>query len=96
MARYVAITQFAFNPPSVLTGSTSQLTLVLQNCRTTQATQGTTDWYGYYFDANGNRPPDCGVIGPVAFNYSIAPGAAAPSPTPTGHHPPAADVWPPL
>jgi hypothetical protein len=67
----VALTQFAFSPASVPAGSSSQLTLVLQNC-TNQAITGSTDWYGYYLDANGNE--DCGVIDPVAFNFSIAAG----------------------
>src|SRR5215469_13543171 len=67
----VALTQFAFNPASVPAGANSQLTLVLQNC-TNQAITGSTDWYGYYLDANGNE--DCGVIDPVVFNYSIAAG----------------------
>jgi hypothetical protein len=67
----VALTQFAFNSASVPAGSSAPLTLVLQNC-TSQPISGSTDWYGYYLDSTGNRPPGCGVIGPITFNFSIA------------------------
>lgn len=62
----VAVTQFAFNPPSVPLGSSSALTLVLQNC-TSQAIAGSTDWFGTYLGST------CPVLDPVPFSYSIAP-----------------------
>jgi hypothetical protein len=62
----VAVNQFAFSPSSVPLGSSSNLTLVLQNC-TSQTVQGSTDWYGQY------AGQECPVLDPVAFNYSIAP-----------------------
>ena len=63
----VAVSQFAFNPPSVPPGSDSALTLVLQNC-TSQTIQGSTDWYGQYAGQG------CPVLDPIPFSYSIAPG----------------------
>ena len=69
----VAVSQFAFNPSSVTAGSTSPLTLVLQNC-TSQTIQGSTDWFGLYLDANGNPDGYCPVLDPIPYNYTIAPG----------------------
>lgn len=63
----VAVSQFAFNPPSVPPGSDSALTLVLQNC-TSQTIQGSTDWFGQYTGQG------CPVLDPIPFSYSIAPG----------------------
>jgi hypothetical protein len=62
----VAVSQFAFNPPSVPPGSRSPLTLVLQNC-TSQAIQGSTAWYGQYTGQG------CPVLDPVSYSYAIAP-----------------------
>jgi hypothetical protein len=67
----VAVAQFAFNPPSVAPGSTSALTLVLQNC-TSQTIQGSTIWFGQYIGSSGQI---CLVIDPLPpFPYTIAPG----------------------
>jgi Cellulose binding domain len=63
----VAVSQFAFNPPSVPPGSDSALTLVLQNC-TSQTIQGSTAWYGQYTGQS------CPVLDPVPYSYAIAPG----------------------
>jgi hypothetical protein len=63
----VAVSQFAFNPPSVPPGGSSALTLVLSNC-TSQTVQGSTDWYGQYTGSG------CPVLDPVPYSYSIAPG----------------------
>jgi cellulase/cellobiase CelA1 len=65
----VAVSQFAFNPPSVPPGSASALTLVLQNC-TSQTIQGSTAWYGQYVGQN------CPVLDPIPFSYTIAPGGS--------------------
>src|ERR1035438_10204951 len=56
----VAVSQFAFNPPSVPPGSDSALTLVLQNC-TSQTIQGSTAWYGQYTGQS------CPVLDPVLY-----------------------------
>jgi hypothetical protein len=67
----VAVSQFAFNPPSVAPGSDSALTLTLQNC-TSQTIQGSTVWYGQYIGQNGQS---CAVIDPLPPSaYTIAPG----------------------
>jgi Cellulose binding domain len=71
----VAISQFAFSPPSVPAGQTATLSLVLQNC-TSQAIQGQTTWFGHFTWPGGGIPPGCPVIDPIAFPYSIAPGAS--------------------
>jgi cellulase/cellobiase CelA1 len=63
----VAVTGFAFNPPSIPLGSSSPLTLVLQNC-TSQAIQGSTDWFGAYSGQG------CPVLDAIPFAYSIAAG----------------------
>jgi Cellulose binding domain len=63
----VAVSQFAFNPPSVAPGGSSALTLVLSNC-TSQTIQGSTDWYGTYTGSG------CPVLDPVPYSYTIAPG----------------------
>jgi len=63
----VAVSQFAFNPPSVPLGSASALTLVLQDC-TTQPIQGSTAWFGQYTGQG------CPVLDPIPFSYSIAAG----------------------
>jgi Cellulose binding domain len=63
----VAVSQFAFNPPSVPPGSGSALTLVLQNC-TSQAIQGSTAWYGQYTGQG------CPVLDPIPYSYTIAAG----------------------
>jgi hypothetical protein len=63
----VAVSQFAFNPPSVPPGGNSPLTLVLQNC-TSQAIQGSTAWYGQYSGQG------CPVLDPIPYSYAIAPG----------------------
>src|SRR5215472_13602800 len=66
----VAVTQFAFNPPTAqLPGGGSALTLVLQNC-SSQAIQGSTAWFGTY---NGGA---CPVLDAVSFPYSIAAGGS--------------------
>ena len=65
----VAVTQFAFNPPSVPPGSDSALTLVLQNC-TGQTIQGSTAWYGTYTGQG------CPVLDPIPYTYTIAPGGS--------------------
>jgi hypothetical protein len=62
----VAVSEFAFNPPSVPLGSGSALTLVLQNC-TSQTIQGSTDWYGQYTGQG------CPVLDPIPYSYTIAP-----------------------
>ncbi len=62
----VAVSQFAFNPPSVPPGGDSALTLVLRNC-TSQTIQGSTAWYGQYAGQN------CPVLDPIPFSYTIAP-----------------------
>lgn len=63
----VAVSQFAFNPPSVPPGSDSALTLVLQNC-TSRTIQGSTAWYGQY------TGPGCPVLDPIPYSYTIVPG----------------------
>jgi hypothetical protein len=64
----VAVTQFSFNPGTIMPGQTSMLTLVLQNC-TSQAIQGSTVWYGQYTGQS------CPVIDPPPpFSYTIAAG----------------------
>jgi hypothetical protein len=63
----VAVSQFAFNPPSVPPGSDSALTLVLQNC-TSQTIQGSTAWYGQYTGQG------CPVLDAIPYSYAIAPG----------------------
>ena len=65
----VAVSEFAFNPPSVPLGSGSALTLVLQNC-SSQAIQGSTDWFGQYTGQG------CPVLDPVPFAYTIAAGGS--------------------
>ena len=63
----VAVTEFAFNPPSVPQGSSSPLTLTLQNC-TSQTVQGSSVWFGMYTGQG------CPVLDGVSFPYTIAPG----------------------
>jgi hypothetical protein len=63
----VAVTSFAFNPPDVPSGSSSDLTLVLRNC-TSQAIEGSTAWFGIY--AGGA----CPVLDPFLRPYTLAPG----------------------
>jgi hypothetical protein len=65
----VAVSQFAFNPPSVPLGSSSALTLVLQNC-TSQPIQGSTAWFGTYAGQT------CPVLDAISFPYSIAAGGS--------------------
>jgi hypothetical protein len=63
----IAVSQFAFNPPSVPLGSGSALTLVLQNCASQQV-QGSTAWFGQYTGQG------CPVLDPIPFSYTIAAG----------------------
>ena len=64
----VAVTEFAFSPSSVPLGSTSALTMVLQNC-TSQAVQGTTVWNGTYTGQG------CPALDGPPQSYTIAAGA---------------------
>lgn len=67
----VAVSQFAFNPPSISPTSSSVLTLVLQNC-TSQTIQGSTIWWGQYIGPSGQH---CVTLDPPApFPYAIDPG----------------------
>jgi hypothetical protein len=70
----VTINQFSFSPATVAVGQTSTLTLVLQACGT-QAVQGQSTWAPQFTWSGTGRPPGCPVIDPVAFSYSLAPGA---------------------
>jgi hypothetical protein len=63
----VAVSQFAFNPPSVPPGGNSALTLVLQNC-TSQAIAGSTAWFGTYAGQG------CPALDAIPFSYAIAAG----------------------
>jgi hypothetical protein len=72
----IAINQFSFSPATVAVGQTSTLTLVLQNCGS-QAVQGQSTWTAQFTGSGTGRPPGCPVIDPVAFSYSLAPGATA-------------------
>jgi cellulase/cellobiase CelA1 len=66
----VSVSSFAFNPPAVPPGGSSPLTLVLQNCSTSQAAQGSTAWFGQYTGQG------CPVIDPIPFSFTIAPGGS--------------------
>lgn len=72
----IAITQFSFSPGTIEPGQTSTLTLTLQNCGG-QAVQGSSTWIPQFTWAGTGRPPGCPVMDPVAFSFSLAPGATA-------------------
>lgn len=72
----IVVNQFSFNPATVGLNQTSTLTLVLQNC-TNKTVQGSSSWFPQYTWPGTGRPPGCPVQDPVAFNYSMAPGATS-------------------
>ncbi|NUP50242.1 MAG: hypothetical protein HOW97_23480 [Catenulispora sp.] len=65
-----------FSPAAVAPGQLSTATLVLQNC-TGQTVAGSTTWMPRLTWSGSGLPPGCPVMDPVAFPYSIAPGATA-------------------
>lgn len=71
-----AVRQFDFSPVAVPPGQLSTATLVLQNC-TGQVVTGSTTWAFRLTWSGPDLPPGCPVLDPVAFPYSIAPGATA-------------------
>lgn len=72
----IVINQFSFNPGTVSAGQGSTLTLVLQNCGS-QAVQGTSIWSFTLTGPGGTNPPGCPVLDPIAFGFSMAPGATS-------------------
>ena len=67
----VSVKQFAFDPSSVPLGGHSDLTLVLQNCSSSQTVQGSTIWYGQYAGQG------CPVLDPgYPSPFTIAPGGS--------------------
>lgn len=72
----IAVNEFSFSPSTVVPGQSSTLTLVLQNC-TTQSVQGESSLYPQFTWSGTGLPPGCPVDDPVAFSYSMAPGATS-------------------
>lgn len=72
----IAVSEFSFNPAAVAVGQVSALTLVLQNCGT-QNEQGSSVWSFKFTGPGGGQPSGCPVLDPVAFSYSMAPGATS-------------------
>jgi hypothetical protein len=70
----IVVDQFSFSPATVVPTQYSTLTLVLQNC-TGQAVRGETSWYPHFTWSGTGQPPGCPYLDPVAFEYSMAPGA---------------------
>jgi hypothetical protein len=71
-----AVARLDFSPVAVPPGQLSTATLVLQNC-TGQTVAGSTTWIPRLTWSGSGLPPGCPVMDPVAFPYSIAPGATA-------------------
>jgi hypothetical protein len=74
----IAINQFSFNPGTVQGNQTSTLTLVVQNCGS-QALQGLSVVAPKFTGAGSGLPPGCPTLDPVAFSFSLAPGASSTS-----------------
>jgi hypothetical protein len=72
----IAVDQFSFNPAAVTPSQSSTLTLVLHNC-TGQTAAGSSDWYPALTWSGTGLPPGCPHLDPVAFTYSMAPGATS-------------------
>lgn len=70
----ITINQFSFSPATVAVGQVSTLTLVLRNCGTL-AVQGSSIWAPEFTWSGTGLPPGCVVMDPLAFSYSLAPGA---------------------
>lgn len=67
----VEIGSFAFNPPAVIPGQSSTLTLVAENC-TGQPIQANDVWSGRYVGPDGTTiPPGCPVIDPIVPNLPL-------------------------
>ena len=70
----IAVDLFSFSPAAVMPTENSTLTLVLQNC-TGQDVKGETAWYPRLTWSGTGPPPGCPNLDPLAFAYSMAPGA---------------------
>jgi len=66
----VQITSIAFNPPTVVAGQSSDLTVVVRNC-TSQPIQPMAQFYARFQGSSGSIPPGCIVYDPFVKQLTI-------------------------